>query len=365
MKHKYLQILFYFIFPIAVLGQIKINTIQLKEVKWFQPVLLDANNIYITNVNQITVECKAICLVTLQKEDFSVWVDNKLIKGESECLNNQFKAVIEISKDENHEIYIAVTKGQTTVKTSILNISRPPKKKRIALLIGNSKYQYGTSLGNNPINDANDMGERLKSLGFEATVIINANLQTIKESIKLFQIKVKDAEIATFFYAGHGVEIDGKKYIIPVDAELKSPIDARDDAYNIETLFDRLQSGGAIHNLIILDACRDDPFRAQELSYSNTSRGWSNVSRGFTPIELEKTDNGNTYLAMATSWGKKAQNGDGRNGVYTANLLKNLRAGERLEKVFDKTGINVKEETQQKQNPQFIKEISLDREFTF
>ncbi len=237
------------------------------------------------------------------------------------------------------------------------------KGRKEALLIGNTTYMYGNKLGENPINDVQDLANKLKNLGFNVVVDTNATLATIKQDVRAFQERIKGAEIAAFFYAGHGMEIGGKKYIIPIDAQLKSPIDADDDAYNIETLFSRLRNAGAKHNLIILDACRDDPFKKKD---DASHRAWGdNTSRGFTPIELNKIPEGNVYLAMATGWGLKAANGEGRNGTYTSSLLKNLQPGIRLERVFDKAAIDVKKQTQNTQNPQFVKEVSLDEEFVF
>ncbi len=245
------------------------------------------------------------------------------------------------------------------IKKKALNVLS--KGKREAILIGNTEYVYGTKLGAPPINDVQDLANKLKLLGFNVVVVTNATLATTKQAIRAFEERIKEAEIAAFFYAGHGMEIGGKKYIIPIDAQLKSPVDADDDAYNIETLFLRLRNAGAKHNLIILDACRNDPFKEDA-----SERAWGdNGSRGFTPIELKRMPQGNVYLAMATGWGLKAANGEGRNGTYTASLLKTLQAGIRLEKVFDRTAIDVKKQTQNAQNPQFVKEVSLDEEFVF
>ncbi len=244
------------------------------------------------------------------------------------------------------------------IKKKAVNVL--PKGRREAILIGNTEYVYGTKLGENPINDVQDLANKLKSLGFHVVVVTNATLTTTKQAIRAFEERIKGAEIAAFFYAGHGMEIAGKKYIIPIDAQLKSTVDADDDAYNIETLFLRLRNAGAKHNLIILDACRNDPFKNDA-----TERAWGDNSRGFTPIELKKMPEGNVYLAMATGWGLKAANGKGRNGTYTTSLLKTLQEGVRLEKIFDRTAIDVKKQTQNAQNPQFVKEVSLEEEFVF
>lgn len=244
------------------------------------------------------------------------------------------------------------------------NTPMPSKGRRIALLIGNGTYNFGGSLGENPKNDVQDLGKALTALGFEVKILIDANLQNVKQAIKVFQEKITGAEMATFFYAGHGMEIAGKKYIIPVDAQLKRPEDLDDFAYNIDFLFRRLKTGGAKHNLIVLDACRNDPFQIQARANFETERAWKDANV-FTPIQLNRFNAGNVYLAMATDWGNKAKNGYGRNGVYTTQLLKYLRAGERLERVFDLTGIQVKRETQMEQNPQFFKEVSIADEFIF
>lgn len=267
-------------------------------------------------------------------------------------------------KSPSHNV--SIRKKVLVPTQTVVTAPTVAKGKREALLIGNTDYKYGLKLGDNPINDANDLGNTLRKLGFNVKIITNADLATIKQSVRDFELRIKGAEMATFFFAGHGIETGGKKFIIPVDAQLKTPTDTEDDAYKIETLFQRLKRAGAKHNLIILDACRNDPFREEDPNIPETERAWGNEKdRGFTPIELEKMTEGNIYLAMATGWGRKAQNGTGKNGVYSASLLNELKAGERLERVFDKAGINVKTKTSNRQNPQFVKEVSIDDEFFF
>lgn len=260
---------------------------------------------------------------------------------------------------------VSIKKASTTVNPTPQPIV-VQRGKREALLIGNGNYQFGNKLGQNPINDANDLAKALTSLGFTVKVISDASLATLKQAVRDFEVRIKGAEMAAFFFGGHGIETGGKKYIIPIDAQLKSPTDAEEDAYNIEVLFKRLRTGGAKHNLIVLDACRNDPFKEANPNDPEEARAWGDdTNRGFTPIELNKMPEGNLYLAMATGWGRKAQNGTGKNGTYSSGLLKQIKAGERLERVFDRTAIDVKKSTKNAQNPQFVKEVSIEEEFIF
>ncbi|KAA9355235.1 tetratricopeptide repeat protein [Larkinella humicola] len=227
--------------------------------------------------------------------------------------------------------------------------------RRFALVVGNSAYQNGSSLEGMPVNDATDIADRLRALGFLVTLVTNSTKSTLETSIGQFNQQLKNADVALFFYAGHGIEFDNHNYLIPVDAKLTDPDDVDLQGVDVQKLIDRMRRNThAAFNVIIMDACRDNPFKS-------FSRGGS---RGFKPVG-DLSGEGNMYLAMATGWGNVAENSSGRNGVYTRSLLNHLRSGEVLDDVLLRTQIEVKRQTQNRQNPQVVTEMAQEIKLKF
>ncbi|MEI8095609.1 MAG: caspase family protein [Spirochaetales bacterium] len=211
--------------------------------------------------------------------------------------------------------------------------------KRFALLIGNS--DYGT-LGQlkNPANDAADMGKALAGLGFQTTVLVNAELPAMEDAVvKLSALLSADkASTGFFFYAGHGVQSAGVNYLLPARVEIPAEAFLKTKALSAQSVLDLLQSSGNGLNVIVLDACRDNPF------------GWSrSTTRGLSVVGTQPPG---SLIAYATSAGSTAQDGTGRNGVFTGELLKHLATpGLDVKKVFDLTGGGVMTATANKQVP--------------
>lgn len=130
------------------------------------------------------------------------------------------------------------------------------------------------------------------------------------------------------------------------------------EALNVQLCIDQLKASQAAFNIAVIDACRNDIFK----NWPAESRG--DDDRGFRPIS-NLSGLGNMYLAMATGWGQVAQNGTGRNGIYTESLLKYLQAGQELERVLRQAAIDVKQRTGQRQNPQLLSEPATDQTLTF
>lgn len=227
--------------------------------------------------------------------------------------------------------------------------------RRFALVVGNSAYQNGSSLEGIPVNDATDIADRLRALGFLVTLVTNSTKSALETSIGQFNQQLKNADVALFFYAGHGIEFDNHNYLIPVDAKLTDPDDVDLQGVDVQKLIDRMRRNTqAAFNVIIMDACRDNPFKS-------FNRGGS---RGFKPVG-DLSGEGNMYLAMATGWGNVAENSSGRNGVYTRSLLNHLRSGEVLDDVLLRTQIEVKRQTKNRQNPQVVTEMAQEIKLKF
>ncbi|MBK8811028.1 MAG: SUMF1/EgtB/PvdO family nonheme iron enzyme [Acidobacteria bacterium] len=212
---------------------------------------------------------------------------------------------------------------------------------RTALVIGNGKYQNVSTL-ENPVNDATDMAETLRGLGFEVITGTDANLVQMRRLIREFGEKLEAKKgIGLVFYAGHGVEVRGKNFLIPVDADISREVETEDYAIDVNSILRQMDAAGNGFNIVILDACRNNPF----------SRGWSRSadSGGLANVTAPT----GTYIAYAAAPGTTASDGKGtRNGVFTGALLKNLRKPNlKLEEVFKSTREEVMTVTSNKQVP--------------
>ena len=202
---------------------------------------------------------------------------------------------------------------------------------RVALVIGNASYAHAPSLAN-PLNDANDMGAALKRLGFAVTQLPNASRAELWDGLQKFSLAASASEMAVVFYAGHGIEVDKRNFLIPVDARLQSDADVEFEAVPLDLLSRSVERVKGLR-LIILDACRDNPF-AVAMQRSGATRS---IGRGLTSVEPSV----GTVVAYAAKEGTVAADGEGRNSPYTTALLAHLEepgldVGLMLRRVRDK-----------------------------
>jgi uncharacterized caspase-like protein len=211
-------------------------------------------------------------------------------------------------------------------------------EKRIALVFGNSNYQKAAVL-KNPVNDAHSMTSALKSIGFEVTEVLDANFQGMRNALRDFEDKIYDADVVMCYYAGHGMQVDGINYLIPIDAKLNKKEHIKYEAIDVKmiTKIMELSAKQDRLNIVILDACRNNPFRSW-------SRGGDS---GLVKID---PPNG-TLIAYATSPNSVASDGDGSNGLYTGELIKQLLIPQRIEDVFIYTRVAVEEMSNYQQTP--------------
>jgi uncharacterized caspase-like protein len=154
---------------------------------------------------------------------------------------------------------------------------------RVALVVGNGAYRAVPVL-QNPINDADDMSAALRRLGFTVTTLTNAPYDTMRRAIIDFGRKSRASEIAVVFFAGHGMEINGKNYLLPVDAELSTDMDAANESIDLQSVTQAVSTSSKL-GLVILDACRNNPFLAK-MQRTNLTRA---VDRGL--VRIEPNDN--------------------------------------------------------------------------
>ncbi|HEY4743087.1 MAG TPA: caspase family protein, partial [Desulfuromonadaceae bacterium] len=217
-----------------------------------------------------------------------------------------------------------------------------PAERRIALVIGNSSYADAPL--KNPVNDADAMAIALREAGFDVIMRKNADRRALYNSIKEFGQKLKRSDVGLFYYAGHGVQVENANYLLPVDlrgGDLQDTDDLRRDAIPLGELLERMRDAGT-NNIIVLDACRDNPFLAK-LSRSG-SRGLAKVVTPASTSVLYSTDPGNTASDGAS----------GDNGVFTRRLVDAIQKdGMELVDVMREVSVAVNRDTNGVQRPVF------------
>ena len=238
------------------------------------------------------------------------------------------------------------------VIVGFVQIADASEGRRMALLIGNADYTFAPL--KNPLNDANDLGDRLSSLGFETKVIANPGYMRFRSEISSFYQEVsKDPEtISVFYYAGHAVQMNNVNFMIAVDSRISDQQSLISGSISINDLLQDMALTSNLQNLVILDACRDNPFKA--ISSEDQTRGIAmpddairDLHQGLAPVEAPA----GTIIAYATAPGGVAKDGEGRNGTYTKYLLEHLDEQRPVEEVFKRVRKDVVEASRGKQIP--------------
>src|SRR5271170_672352 len=189
---------------------------------------------------------------------------------------------------------------------------------RVALVIGNGAYLHEPVL-QNPANDARDMAAALRELGFHVTEAIDVDKATLDARLESYLGSAEGADIALLFYAGHGMQLDGRNLLIPIDAKLERRSSIDYEVVDVDRVTSEMESA-AKTVLIFLDACRDNPLAAKFAGLSGRSAG---PSRGLAPPEI--TTSAGVLIAFSTAPGKVAADGDARNSPFTTALLRHIR----------------------------------------
>ena len=213
---------------------------------------------------------------------------------------------------------------------------------RVALVIGNGAYQKAPALPN-PTRDAGDVADALGRLGFTVTRAMNLNGTDMRRALTVFGRAAAGADMAVVYYAGHGIEVGGENWLIPVDAELQRDVDTENEAVSLKAVTLQVLQTREL-GLVILDACRSNPF-VNSMKRLTSSRA---VSRGFARVEPSR----NVLVAYAAKDGTTASDGDGRNSPFTAALLKNLETpGLEINFLFRRIRDEVMTTTRNEQEP--------------
>ncbi|MGE5458170.1 MAG: caspase family protein, partial [Methanococcaceae archaeon] len=319
-------------------------------IKWGNPAL---DNVIVMSDN-ISVE--AIINSSTELKSATILVNGTPI-GESRVFKNSDTDKSEykwqhnvILKEGENSIYIVATNvaGSTTSEKRTIKFLTSVAESRIALVIGNADYGDNTIL-KNPVNDANLMDATLKELGFEVIKRTNATLGEMKEAVREFCKKMGAYNVALFYYAGHGIQMDGVNYLIPTDATLKEPSDCKFEAMGVDFVTDEFGKYPDNTNIVILDACRNNPYRS-------FTRGGQEGFRVMNPTS-------GTIISFATAAGSTAIDGTGANGLFTEELVKQMRVPQPIESVFKKTRVEVKKRSKDLQTP--MEWTNLNGEFYF
>ena len=207
---------------------------------------------------------------------------------------------------------------------------------RIALVIGNSAYKNSPLA--NPVNDASDIAAALRGLGFQVILRSNATQADMRAAVRDFGNQLRRAQVGLFYYAGHGLQIAGNNYIVPVGADIRNEADAEDLSINMTYVLRTMEESQVRVSMVILDACRNNPY----------ARGFRSASRGLAQMNAAT----GSLIAFATAPGSVAADGAGRNGIYTKHLLQSLRQSDSdVLKVFQRTRAGVVKETGGAQTP--------------
>jgi hypothetical protein len=307
-------------------------------IKWNNPEI--ANSIVNTEVLNMEICIRSMAeLVSAQvlANGVQVSIGKVFHRAETDSCNYIWRPQI-ILKDGDNSVYIIAENiaGSTTSENRVIRFSKTGSEKRLALILGNSDYKNGTSL-KNPVNDANLMEVILKELNFEVIKHTDAGKSEMERALVEFTQKLPAYNVALFYYAGHGIQVDGINYLIPVDAVIEEKTSCKWEAVSVSDIVGEFEKYPDNINIVILDACRNNPFRSWVRGNEAGFRFISDVS--------------GTIIAYATAEGATAADGTGTNGLYTEELVKQMLVPQPVESVFKKTRVLVETRSKGMQSP--------------
>jgi hypothetical protein len=230
-----------------------------------------------------------------------------------------------------------------------LSHAQPATEPRLALVIGNASYK-NSPLGN-PVNDARLMEAALKESGFQVIKAENATIREMRRLVREFGERLKaSGGVGLFYFAGHGVQVNGENFLVSVDSDIRHEDEVADDAVNAQVVLEKMQAAGNRMNLIVLDACRNNPFAVKSRTASN-GLATMNAPSG-------------SMVAYATAPGSVASDGSGANGLYTQHLARIIRQpGLQVEEVFKQVRTAVRRDSGNRQTP--WENTALEGQFFF
>jgi hypothetical protein len=321
-------------------------------VNWYYPYTTESKS------NNETYTIKACIITQFPVTEISLYHNSNPLSSDrsfrlkkTEGCDNYLEQDIKLQKGENLVRIVAKNK-KTLVDSEVRKIiySDVEYENRTALVIGNSKYDVAPL--KNPANDAKSMAKALRDLKFDVIEIIDGDISTIRKAIRDFHNRLDQSKgVGLFYYAGHGVQIKGENYIMPVKHDIKEEFEVEDKSIRVNSVLDAMENTGTHMNIVILDACRDNPF----------ARSMRSAQRGLAQIYAEGSG---SLIAYATAPGSVAADGNGENGLYTQELLKAIKTpGLEIGMVFRTVLTNVKKLSSGQQLP--WTNSSIEGEFYF
>lgn len=217
-----------------------------------------------------------------------------------------------------------------------MGLSSASTEKRVALVIGNSRYESAPL--RNPVNDANLVASTLREIGFDVIARTDVNLREMQLAIREFSRKIQNGAVGLFYYAGHGMQAGGRNFLIPISAQIEVEGDVVLEGLDLNSVLEQMGMAQNRLNIVILDACRNNPF----------TRSFRSASQGLAQVNAPA----GTFIAYATAPGQTASDGKGQNGLYTQELMANLRSpGLPIEEVFKRVRVQVKQKSNGVQIP--------------
>jgi len=298
---------------------------------------LDPNNAELAKTNLTTSKTPATTRGAEDKKSTQVIVksnnNQKDVKKDTPV--NTKPTQQQTTQQQTTQVQQQVTEPSSTANTALISslASTYKDEKRYALVIGNSSYNNAVGILKNPVNDATDVSTELRKSDFEVQLLTNATYVQMREAMRKFQEKLvngpKDQTVGLFYYAGHGVQYQDENYLVPVDANVQYEDDIARMCFPVQKMvLANMERSNSRMNIVILDACRNNPFPAATRS----------VSQGLGEMKRAR----GSFIAYATAPGSVASDGVGRNGLYTQELLKALRKpGLTIEQVFKDVRMNV------------------------
>ncbi len=290
--------------------------------------------------------------------DTNNWKDIHRISNEKAIASLAFNSVTKVLASGSWDNTIKLW-DISSLKTAYTNVMVSKSiiqdqiihERRIALVIGNYNYKNDARLVN-PKNDADSIANLLKEMDFEVIKKHNLDLRQMVDAVNEFGVKLKDAKengdyvVGLYYFSGHGMQINGINFLLPLNDNIGGEEDITYESFNSDRVLTKLESSGSSINIVILDACRNNPF---EKRFKNFKGYFPNFKPG---LSLPNVGSSGTLIAYATSPGRIALDGDGSNSPYVEELLKNIRKpGLTVEQVFKKVRIGVLRRTRETQLP--------------
>jgi len=257
-----------------------------------------------------------------------------------QCVSNKFKncgnEIDEVLPRNEKEILSANSDNKTKPILGGLNTTQRLVTKRVALVIGNANYVNAPL--KNPLNDATDISAVLKQSGFEVIDQRNATMKEMTSAIRQFGDRLINADVGLVYFSGHGIEVKGRNYLLPVNLNLIREDEISFQAIDVNLILEKMNTANKTVNILIIDACRDNPF----------ARNFRSINKGLAQMDAPT----GTIISFSTAPGKTAADGSGRNSPFTKNLVQQMKKIDTpIEAVFKEVRKNVVLETNGAQTP--------------